>query len=71
MCITTEHELAAAVRAGRKLTTEERRIRFGGAPHPRARQDAYEAEILRRFDAGEPMTRADKREARRIKRGRP
>lgn len=30
------------------------------------RTSAYEAELLRRFEAGLPLTRADKREAKRI-----
>ena len=44
---------------------------LGGAyakplPSDEERNSAYEAELVRRFHAGEPLTATDKREARRL-----
>jgi hypothetical protein len=36
------------------------------APSPAARSAAYEAELIRRYHAGQYLTTADKREARKL-----
>ncbi|MGJ4945127.1 hypothetical protein ACQR1W_31515 [Bradyrhizobium sp. HKCCYLS1011] len=48
-----------------QLVREIERVLSPG-PTPEARSAAYEAELVRRYHAGECLTCADKREARRI-----
>ena len=55
------------------LTAEEKARAYGDETHGRASQDgtthrAYETELVRRHDAGEPLSKSDARDARRIKR---
>ena len=45
---------------------EQRRINFGGAPAPIERTDAYNVELVRRYLAGETLSRADAKAARRL-----
>ncbi|WP_315729856.1 hypothetical protein [Bradyrhizobium sp. SZCCHNRI2010] len=48
-----------------QLVREIERVLSPG-PTPQARCAAYEAELVRRYHAGEYLTTSDKREARRI-----
>lgn len=63
----TTQELLA-IRCTRGFTAEEKRELRGTWPKTAAQDSAYEAELVRRLDAGEPLSRDDRRWAKRLKR---
>lgn len=57
------------IRKVREFTPEEKAHQFGDANHSSiAARDNRAEELVRRLDAGEPLSKADRKEARRIKR---
>ncbi len=60
-----------AIKRQREFTTDERAVLFGdpSASTERAMRNRDD-ELVRRLDAGEPLTAADRKDARRIKRSR-
>jgi hypothetical protein len=56
------------IRNTRGFTVEEKAELRGNWPRTSAQDTAYESELVRRLDAGEPLSKADMKTARRIKR---